>query len=113
MSGIKDFNYWMNRYYGNNDYGYRPPVQRNRLSDLAYQQPRNFSYTNADFQQPTTQQQYYQPQQEFYLPNKYEVRPYGGNVKYMDTQTFNDYMGEIDKPQDAYQTMDAYRRLMR
>ena len=48
------FEDWYNQYYGGNNSVYQP---QKRLSDLAYQQPqpRQFSYTNANFS-PTQQQ---------------------------------------------------------
>lgn len=95
MSGIKDFNHWMTQYYGNNDYGYRPQ-QQNRLSDLVYK-PQQFSYTNADFQRPDPQPQYYQaPQQQIYqqAPQQtYQPRMQdngGANINY-----FTLYNGEL------------------
>lgn len=115
MSGIKDFNHWMTRYYGNNDYGYRP--QRNRLSDLLYQ-PQNFIYTNENFSKPQMNyQQNYQPQQyqqqpvSYGLPSKYEVVVNDGQTKYMDEGTYGRHMSNIDNADDSYDRMAAYRRM--
>ncbi len=74
---------WMQRYYPQN-------TRKRRLSDLAQQQT------------------YSRP-----LPPRYEVLTNGGNTKYMDEGTYNNYMGAIDSTDDPYSKMDAYRNLMR
>lgn len=112
-------------YTRNNDYGYSPP-QQGRLSDLAYQQqPRQASrmFTNLPVYQgqpnttfiPEGGNQYSETPYQSYsrpLPQNYEVLTNGGNTKYMDEGTYNNYMGAIDSAGDSYSQMDAYRRLM-
>ena len=102
------FENWYNQYYGGNNSGYQP---QKRLSDLAYQQPqpRQFSYTNADFSPP--QQQMYQApvqqqsQQVFYDPG-YAAKAPGGTVYKASPESNTEYYSGDDK--DAY-----YRSFMR
>lgn len=77
QSGVStnSFEDWYNQYYGGNTSGYQP---QKRLSDLAYQQPqpRQFSYTNADFSPPPQQQMYQAPVQSAPVQQSYQQPAY-------------------------------------
>ena len=113
------FEDWYNQYYGGNTSGYQP---QKRLSDLAYQQPqpRQFSYTNADFS-PPQQQMYQAPVQQSYQPSNYfngQTRIVDGgsnevrNVREMSDSLFSDYKDQISNAKNSYDVMNAYQNLM-
>lgn len=77
----QDFSGWYDRYYGNNDYGYRP--QQNYLAELV--RPQQFSYTNESFKPQRSYQQSfqqsYQPQYQTPQSQSYQGGSYSpGNV---------------------------------